>query len=111
CYRRLTGEGRFADLPQDGNRKKVVILQAPGPMWKLLDQRAPNAAPAIKLNPVPLAIIEADRLYCAKALERPGDGGRRVLATRKKDESGARLLHARTAARLRWAERFTNPTK
>ena len=56
-----------------------------------------HALPRLKLDPVALAVVEADGLDAAEALERPGETDGRILAAGKQDERGfgAGCIHDR----------------
>jgi hypothetical protein len=49
-------------------------------------ERVPDRGPAVELDPVPLAVVEAYCLDLCETGERPGKTGGRILAAREKDE-------------------------
>ena len=68
------------------------------PFGKVAAQAPLDRLPAVELDPVPLAIVEADRLDPGEPRERPGKAGRRILPAGKQDKRrfGLRkLAHAR----------------
>ena len=50
-----------------------------------------DVKPAVELDAMALAVIEADRLDALEAIERPGEAGRRILAAGIENER--RLRH------------------
>jgi len=50
-----------------------------------------SVAPAIEFDPVPMPVIEPDRLDRRKAGERPGEAGRRILPPGKQHQPRLRL--------------------
>jgi len=63
----------------------VVVAELAVPCRKLAAQAFDDRPPAIELDAVALAVVEADGLDVLEALERPGEAGGRVLAAGKKD--------------------------
>src|SRR5438477_354707 len=68
------------------------------PFGKVAAQAPLDRLPAVELDPVPLAIVEADRLDPGEPRERPGKAGRRILPAGKQDK---RRFGLRKLAHLR----------
>ncbi len=64
----------------------MILGELAVPFRKIPPQALDHRRPAVKLDPVALAIIEPDRFDRRKALERPGEAGRRILTAGKQDE-------------------------
>jgi hypothetical protein len=80
----------------------VVFAQARAPIGEGFAQPLQHRPPAIELDAMALAVVEADRFDMLVALQRPGQTGGRVLAAGEQHQRA--LVHEFSAwrrARLR----------
>jgi hypothetical protein len=71
----LSGEGRVADLPQDGEVQQVIVPEPLAPSRRKPGEPSAKVRPAVQLDPVALAVVEADGLDPLEPLQRPGEAG------------------------------------
>jgi hypothetical protein len=64
----------------------MVFAERAAPVGEFTAQALENRSPAIELNAVALAIIEAYRLDGGKPSQRPGEAGCRILPSGEQDE-------------------------
>ena len=81
-------ERGVAYLAQQAQVKQVVLTEFGRPIWKFQFELRQKGGAALKLNRMPLAVVEADGLNVLKTLEGPGQASGRVLTARKKYQSG-----------------------
>src|SRR5205814_1321219 len=79
-------ERRVADPAEHAEIDEMVDAAVFAPFGTVAAQAPLDRLPAIELNPVPLAIVEADRLDPGEPRERPGQAGRRILPAGKQDK-------------------------
>ena len=61
----------------------MIDAELPVPVGEFRAQSFENRGSALELDPVALAVIEADRLDRGKTAQRPGEAGCRILAPRE----------------------------
>src|SRR5436190_1507209 len=87
-----------ADPAEHAEIDEMIDAELFVPFGKVAAQAPLDRLPAVELDPVPLPIVEADRLDPGEPRERPGKAGRRILPAGKQDKRrfGLRkLAHAR----------------
>src|SRR5689334_12935142 len=75
--RAVACQRRVADPPEHAKIDQVILAEPALPFGELAAQPLRDSATAFQLNPVPLAVIEPDRLDPREAAQRPGETGRR----------------------------------
>src|SRR5204862_8351504 len=96
--RSVAGQRRVADPAEDAVIDEMIDAELFVPFGKVAAQAPLVRLPAVALDPVPLAIVEAARLDPGEPRERPGKAGRRILPAGKQDK---RRFGLRKLAHLR----------
>src|SRR5947207_14984623 len=79
--RGIAGQRRVADLPEHAEIDQVILAKPLAPFREFAAQAFGDADAALHLDPMALAVIEADRLDPGESGEGPGQAGRRILPT------------------------------
>ncbi len=82
----LPRERRVGDGAQRVEGEHVILAEALPPGGVDGREAGAQALPAIELDPVALAVIEAQRLDAGVTVERPGEAGGRILPAGEQDE-------------------------
>ena len=85
------------DLAEQRQVEQVVVAEPRAPARKLAAQLRAHVQPALELDVVALAVVEADRLDVGVALERPGQADGRVLTAGEQDQRAARVSSPRSS--------------
>src|SRR5215469_7557753 len=66
----------------------MVFAQLVAPVREMAAKGIKDARPRLELGRVTLSIVEAERNHRCETVQRPGEAGRRILASGEKDDSG-----------------------
>ena len=103
--RHLARERGIRDCGKRIELERMVLAKQVRPFRPQSDQTLADLSPHVELDPMTLAVVEADGLRACEAFQRPGQANRGILSAGKQHKCGVGLscIHDRA---FRWAPRF-----